>query len=277
MAIFVYIAKANYLLGKSHKDPAFFMKASLCLQEALYYSPFDHTLRFNLALCQQEYALAVLQKNITARSFTEVSRAINDLDVASLTFEVLGDLSWSDEGARTFYDPKVAKQRAKFCQSAKLTAQKQYQKQMEEEKLREEKLKQLKLLREAGLEKQKLIEDEAQRKKAIEKAEIDQHRKLAYEKARHLQANLQATSTNAEEEKDMISDDEDEDEDDDINSSVHFKKTEKRNIITEDETEYFQEPEAYNEKSNTNSTGVLDEIMSDSNTPKENEDTIMSI
>lgn len=173
-ALYTYMSKALYHIGKQTNQAAPFARAIEYLQKALLLQPSDHAIRFNLALCQQEYAVSVLATNISTRTFSDVLQAIDYLEVSVLFFEMLQELPQGKGIPPLPFDQKLARSRSKYCHSLKAQALAQYQKQREDELQREALLARKRQERQAAdeqLEEEKRLEEERQRK---EREELEQ-------------------------------------------------------------------------------------------------------
>lgn len=192
-SILLCISKTFYLMGKTQSEPSYFLKALIYLEKCLILNPADYSTRYNIALCQEGYANSSLGKT----SFQRIARVIQELDIASCSFEALGEMNGSISLLK--YDPKLAKQHAKHCISFKASAQEYYHKQQEEEQERQAKIDQLRQKREADVAIMKAKQEEEKSRQKQMEIEIEEQRKQVQLKAKELQEKLEG-----QDEKDLL-------------------------------------------------------------------------
>ena len=71
----IYIARGYYNVGRELKDVDMITKSRKYLEKALLLRPWDHSIRFNIALAQQESAVIVLRKSVSERTLKQVKQA----------------------------------------------------------------------------------------------------------------------------------------------------------------------------------------------------------
>lgn len=133
-ALYLFLSRASYVQAKTERDPPAFNRAVQYLQSAQQLLPDDQPIRFNLALCQQEVAAALLKRGVGAMTDEAVMEALAMLDAAHTTFTQLATPTTEEagigEGAApcsnnapvkisAAIDLKIVEQRRKYCQTLK--------------------------------------------------------------------------------------------------------------------------------------------------------------
>jgi RNA polymerase-associated protein CTR9 len=115
---FYYNKDANILLflARAYFESQRYEECKSTLSKALHLSPHSKSLWFNIALCQEQYALGILKKEKSKQTIAELRKAMNELQQAISTFERLSALSQSGGPAVQFIVQRAAKH-GEYCQT----------------------------------------------------------------------------------------------------------------------------------------------------------------
>jgi RNA polymerase-associated protein CTR9 len=109
VGVLLFLARAYYIHAKAERDPAAFKVAIGYLERAAQILPNDAPIKFNIGLCQQEVAAAMLKR--TADLGEDGDKAMMLVEAAHRTFTELSELESKPEAV----DMKIVAQRLKYC------------------------------------------------------------------------------------------------------------------------------------------------------------------
>jgi RNA polymerase-associated protein CTR9 len=105
----LFLARAYYAQAKADRELVAFEASIKQLETAMALLPEDAPIKFNIALCQQEYVAAMAKKGITE---DDSERAISMIGKANTAFQELSELTENKS-----LDQSMIAQRLKYCSS----------------------------------------------------------------------------------------------------------------------------------------------------------------
>ncbi|KAI8983855.1 hypothetical protein BDB01DRAFT_118794 [Pilobolus umbonatus] len=196
--ILLCLARAQYILAKSDKDPEVMYESLVNTQKALHLNPSDKTTIYNLALVQQSYAQLISELPQVHRDSASMRRAINCIECSQKFFRTLISV---DE--HTLYDRKIAEQREKYGETLRTQLERKLTEQLQFEEERKLKLSAAQKKREAEQEKMKALEREKREKERSELEKMERARKELMQKVREdnlMMATMQQQESDDDEE-----------------------------------------------------------------------------
>lgn len=148
--------------------------------QACHLLPQDGSLRFNLALSNQQFAQLVSDLPEDQRSIEVLEQAKEYIEMAQSVF---GELRASKESAHKLgYDPQMAAQREKHCDYVRNSVIRRLAQQKANEELKQDKLAELKRARdEEERARQQRAEEERLKREQHEQALLDKRRQMQME------------------------------------------------------------------------------------------------
>jgi RNA polymerase-associated protein CTR9 len=228
--ILLCLARTQYILGKSEKDPEIMRDALKNTERALVLDPSDKTTLYNLALVQQSYAQQISDLTQEQRTSEDIKRALKYLECGQRSFHMLINVN-----EHTLYDKKITEQRERYGETLRGQLDRKLADQSHYEEERETKLQ---LARKKREEEQAKIKREQEEKAQEEKRRLDrteEERRVFMQKVR-------------EDNKSMASRQVDEDDIDEEKKNKKRARKRKERDEEEEEANGDEEEERLNKK-----------------------------
>ncbi|KAJ3357536.1 protein required for normal CLN1 and CLN2 G1 cyclin expression [Entophlyctis luteolus] len=207
------LARANYIVAKSEKDPAAMRQSLLCIQRAIRMEPGKHALWYDLALVKQQYAQVMNDQPADRRTVGELKTALVGLQLSqrqavpisvktvTLTekkrlFAYLGDKKDSHG-----YDAKLARERASYSKDLQRLSEKKIHETSVLEEQQIERLQAIKLEQQRVERSQMEAERARQEKLQKEREEIERARREIMQKVKEDNRKERELKEQAEEEE----------------------------------------------------------------------------
>ncbi|KAI8140666.1 hypothetical protein BJV82DRAFT_671405 [Fennellomyces sp. T-0311] len=126
--LFLYLARTQFLLARTEKDPAIMLKSLRTTEKAYNLNPLDKTTLYNIALVQQSYCQLIAELSKEQRKSEDLRRAMRILDSSRSIFRSLVNVP-SDE--LILYDRKIAEQREKYGETVRNQLDRKLREQLE--------------------------------------------------------------------------------------------------------------------------------------------------
>ncbi|KAI7883368.1 uncharacterized protein EV154DRAFT_522614 [Mucor mucedo] len=198
--ILLCLARTQYILSKSEKDPEVMYEALKNTEKALHISPSDKTTHYNLALVQQSYAQQISDLPQDQRTSSNMRRALSCLECGQRTFRMLINVN-----EHTLYDrSKITEQRERYGETLRVQLDRKMTEQIQFEEEKERKLNIARKKRENERAKILYEEEEKIRLQQLENERMEEARRRLMEKVREdnmMMASQQVEDDDFDEEK----------------------------------------------------------------------------
>ena len=144
--VLMFIAKCWYILGREEGNFSHLDRAIEILQQACTLETGDLLLKFNLAMCKQEFATLRLERESCKRTMQDIHQACAELDSSIEIYRAL-TASSKESAAAAVYDREVLKKRLERSLKIKESAAQAFIKQQQDDDLRKQKMEQLMQMR----------------------------------------------------------------------------------------------------------------------------------
>ncbi|KAI9251267.1 hypothetical protein EDC94DRAFT_621906 [Helicostylum pulchrum] len=226
--VLLCLARTQYILSKSDKDPEIMYQALKNTEKALHIAPWDKTTHYNLALVQQSFAQQISDLPQDQRTSSNMRRALSCLECGQRTFRMLINVE-----EHTLYDHKITEQRERYGETLRVQLDRKMTEQIQFEEEKERKLNMAKKKREEERAKIVRMEEEKKRLEKLENEKMEEARRRLMEKVR--EDNMMMASQQVE--------------DDDFDEEKKAKKRSRKRKDREEEENEDREPAATTEDS----------------------------
>ncbi|KAI9249224.1 hypothetical protein BDA99DRAFT_524328 [Phascolomyces articulosus] len=128
--LFLYLARTQFLLARSEKDPSIMLKSLRNSEKAFNLNPQDKTTLYNIALVQQSYCQLLAELPKEQRKSEDMRRAMRTLDSSRSIFQSLVKVSPQES---VLYDRKIAEQREKYGETVRNQLERKLREQIDYE------------------------------------------------------------------------------------------------------------------------------------------------
>ncbi|KAI9493671.1 hypothetical protein BDB00DRAFT_822072 [Zychaea mexicana] len=128
--LFLYLARTQFLLARSEKDPVIMLKSLRNSEKALNLNPQDRTTLYNIALVQQSYCQLLADLPKEQRKSADMRRAMRILDSSRGIFKSLVN---APQQEHILYDRKIAEQREKYGETVRNQLERKLREQIDHE------------------------------------------------------------------------------------------------------------------------------------------------
>ena len=178
--LLIYIARAYFVMGRAETSLEHMHRCLSILARALHLRAYDNSIRFNVALAQQECAVITLRKSEGDRTVAQVRAAQKLIESAAVMFRYLHA---TPPFPRNSYEPSMAQERARYCESTmRPNALMHLQRQEASEARREQLASELEQQRVQQAQAEQDLKDKMTSERRAAEEEIERHRRAVDER-----------------------------------------------------------------------------------------------